>query len=166
VTIAAAWLPPELDRSSLLLDSNPLLLLAVGSYDRKLIATVKRVSGYTVEDYEVLGRFASGFRDVATTPHILTEVSNLANSLPYYEKQGWFDDFARRIAEMKERNITAIQLAKTEAYSFFGLTDAALFVLAASTLVATADDRLCDYLRRNGLLAVSFREIRAICSDK
>jgi hypothetical protein len=145
VTIAAAWLPPKLDRSSLLLDSNLLLLLAVGSYDRKLIATFKRVSGYTVEDYELLGRFASGFRDVATTPHILTEVSNLANSLPYYEKQGWFDDFARRIAEMKERNITAIQLAK---------------------LVATADDRLCDYLRRNGLLAVSFREIRATCSDK
>jgi hypothetical protein len=75
-------------------------------------------------------------------------------------KQGWFDHFGQRITEIEERNVSAIALAKTSEFALFGLTDAALSVLAASTLVATADDRLCDYLGRHGLLAISFNEIR------
>jgi hypothetical protein len=136
-------------------------MLAVGSYDRHLIHTFKRVNAYTFHDYETLERFARGFRDVITTPHILTEVSNLANSLPYYAKQGWFDHFSQRIKDMEERQIPARELVKMSEFSAFGLTDAALSLLATNVLLATADERLCTHLQRNGLLAISFNEIRA-----
>jgi len=147
--------------AQLLLDSNLFLLLAIGSYGICLIHTFKRVSGYSVADYRVLEHFASGFRDIAVTPHVLTEVSNLANSLQPHVKLRWFDHFARKIAEIEERHIPAEELAVLSEFRVFGLTDAALSHLANTLVVATADERLRDHLQRRGLQAVGFDEIRA-----
>lgn len=161
MTPTLRWLPPKPTSSHLLLDSNLLLLLTVGSYNQHLISTFKRTGNYTADDYQILRHFASDFRHLVTTPHILTEVSNLANSLPYYVKEEWFVHFSGRISDLDEHDIPARDLARTPEFGLFGLADAALSLLAKSTLVATADDRLCDYLHRRNLHAISFNEIRA-----
>jgi len=144
-----------------LLDSNLFLLLAIGSYDTGLIHTFKRVSDYSVADYRILQHFASGFRDITVTPHVLTEVSNLANSLQPHVKARWFDHLSRKIAEVEERHIPAEEAAVTPEFRVFGLTDAALCSLANIVIVATADERLCSHLQRRGLQAIGFNEIRA-----
>ncbi len=151
----------QISRRNLLLDSNLLLLLTIGSYNRGLIATFKRVGSYNLRDYELLERLVAGFRDLIATPHILTEVSNLANSLPLPLKAFWFDHFAARITRIEERYIPAVELAAMPEFSTFGITDAALSLLAKGTLLVTADDRLCSHLQRRQLLAISFNQIRS-----
>ncbi|MCY7357876.1 MAG: hypothetical protein LH609_10485 [Rudanella sp.] len=64
-------------KSGLLLDTNLLVLLVIGQYDPKRINGHKRLQSYTSEDYDLLLGFMSLFRTFATTPNILTEVSNL-----------------------------------------------------------------------------------------
>jgi len=146
---------------NLLLDSNLLLLLAVGSYDLELIRSFKRVSDYTVKEYEIPKRFAPGFREVISTPHILTEVSNLANSLPAYIRPAWLAHFSQSVGGMEERHLPAVELMEAPEFAIFGLTDAALSRLSETVLLATADERLCSYLQRRNLFAISFNEIRA-----
>lgn len=151
----------QISRQNLLLDSNLLLLLLVGSYNRSLIASFKRVGSFSLRDYELLERIVAGFRDLVATPHILTEVSNLANSLPVPLKEFWFDHFALRIARIDERYIPAKELVTLPEFSIFGITDTALALLAKGTLLVTADDRLCSHLQRRQLLAISFNQMRS-----
>lgn len=151
----------HISRQNLLLDSNLLLLLMIGSYNRNLIASFKRVDSFNLWDYELLERLVTSFRDLVATPHILTEVSNLANSLPVPLKTFWFDHFALRIARIEERHIPAAELLALPEFSVFGITDAALALLAKGTLLVTADDRLCSHLQRRQLLAISFNQVRS-----
>jgi len=153
-------------RKELLLDSNILLLLAIGAYDPRLVGVFKRVSDYTLQDYEMLRDFAADFRELVATPHILTEVSNLANSLPANIKPAWFSDFSERITRIEERNLPAAELAALPEFLIFGLTDAALPQLAESTFLLTAENRLCDHLQRRKLHAMSFDEPRVAQSQK
>jgi hypothetical protein len=154
-------LPRRLPRRDLVLDSNLLLLLLIGSYNRDLIATFKRVGAYSDGDYDMLRRLVAGFQNLVSTPHVLTEVSNLANSLPSPLKSFWFDHFANRISGIEERSAPAGVLAAMPEFANFGITDAALARLTQTTLLVTADDRLCSHLRRRSLLAISFNDVRS-----
>ena len=66
----------------LLIDSNLLLLLFVGLRDRDRIQKFKRTAQFTIRDFERLAAFIRRFKEVVTTPSILTEVSNLLGQLP------------------------------------------------------------------------------------
>jgi hypothetical protein len=147
-------------RGDLLLDSNLLLLLLVGTYDPNLIGAFKRVADYDAQDYDILAAYARGFENLVATPHILTEVSNLANSLPQHIKPDWFGHFFRLIVQMDERQLSAAGLAGLPEFPIFGLTDAALCYLADTVVVVTADGRLCSHLQRRGLQAIGFDEVR------
>lgn len=68
-------------RDGILIDANLLLLLAVGRHDPALIASYKHTRSYSADDYSILEQFISLFRTVITTPHIMTEVSNLLGKL-------------------------------------------------------------------------------------
>ncbi len=85
------------------LDSNLLLVLIAGSLGFQLFKSFKRVSDYTMEDYELLIRLLRSFTVLITTPHVLTEVSNLANSLRESYKYEWYTYFAALVGS--EKNI-------------------------------------------------------------
>lgn len=65
--------------SELLLDTNLLLLLSIGGKNTSLISKAKTLTAYTEEDYNLLQEFVrlNRFTGLLTTPHIITEVSNL-----------------------------------------------------------------------------------------
>lgn len=63
--------------NGLLIDTNILLVLLVGRTNRHRIPECKRTQSYTADEYELLERLVSQFKTVITTPHLLTEVSNL-----------------------------------------------------------------------------------------
>lgn len=150
-----------LPRKNVLLDSNLLLLAVVGSYNSALIGRFKRIADYSLMDYTILEDLLLNFRNLIATPHILTEVSNLANSLPAHIKPGWFDHFSTLIVRIEERQLPAADLVSLAEFALFGLTDAALTRIAEDTVVVTADDRLCRHLQRRQLFAISFEEVRA-----
>ena len=74
-----------------IVDSNLLLLLIVGSASMSYIDKHKRLSGaYSIEDFSTLGKIISEFSEIVSIPHVLTEVSNLADksTIPP-ERRSW-----------------------------------------------------------------------------
>jgi hypothetical protein len=147
---------------SVLLDSNLLLVYLSGSIDPRLFGRFKRVSAYTIKDYELLVRLLGFFSILLTTPHILTEVSNLANSLPEQFKPEWNQHFAMLIASqqdtpgLRERWMPATDLTQIPEFAALGIKDAALSALSLEALVVTEDYRLSGTLRSQAFTCSTF----------
>lgn len=151
-------------RRGALVDTNLLLLYFVGSFDQKEIPKFKRTKGFATEDYSTLLRLFEHFEKIVTTPNILTEVSNLSGQLAEYLKLDYFTVFAHGIILLDEHYSPSADIAKTEEFRQFGLTDAGISCLAAkgNYLVITDDFRLSQYLQKKGIDALNFNHIRPI----
>ena len=64
--------------SSVLVDSNLLLLYLVGLTNKDRIPLFKRTQKYTVAEFELLVRLLAIFKKIVTTPQVIAEVSTLA----------------------------------------------------------------------------------------
>ena len=153
---------------SLLLDSNLLLVYLCGHLGPQNFKRFKRVSDYTIDDYELLVRLLRHFSVLVTTPHILTEVSNLANSLPAWLKPSWSQIFTTLLAlqgeahGFREHWTPAADLVKMPEFAEFGITDSALTKLSPEALVITEDYRLSGTLRSRGIPVINFGDLRKI----
>ncbi len=151
---------------NVLLDSNLLLVFLSGALGARFFARFKRVSDYKMADYELLVRLLKSFTVLLTTPHVLTEVSNLANSLPESYKQNWFSNLAALIASqqqpigMREDWTPAADLVKSPDFAGFGITDAALCKLSGEALLVTDDYRLSGALKNRGIPVLNFGDLR------
>jgi hypothetical protein len=141
------------------LDTNVLLLYWCASFDTGLVHTFKRLNSFSEDDIELLHQTLRSFETINTTPHVLTEVSNLANSLPAWRKEGWSSHFARQVGVVKENWISARMIVETPAI-FLGLTDAALCGLASTHVILTIDFPLSNYLESRRLNVVNFNHLR------
>lgn len=152
---------------SVALDSNLLLVLIAGSLGAQLFKSFKRVSDYRMEDYELLVTLLQSFTVLITTPHVLTEVSNLANSLRESYKYDWYTYFAALVGSEKnigvrEQWIPAAELAQKPEFLPFGLTDTALAELTSQALVVTEDYRLSGALKNRGIPVLNFGDLRKL----
>lgn len=144
-----------------LIDTNLLLLYLVGSYDRRRISRFKRTMIFAAEDFDTLLAFLSHFNRVVTTPHILTEVSNLAGQLPDNLKPAFYTLFAERLALMEESYMPGAQLSATALFPKIGLTDCGIMELSRNQyLVLTDDFRLAGHLDSQGIDVINFNHIR------
>lgn len=149
-------------RAGVLVDTNILLLLVVGSYDRAPVPRFKRTAQYTVEDFDLAMRLTRRFARVVTTAGILTEVSNLAGQLGGAARAACFAVFARNIQLLDERPVDSAAVARTPEFVRFGLTDAAILAVAqGGYLVLTDDLRLSGYLASRDLPVLNFTHLRA-----
>jgi hypothetical protein len=100
------------------------------------------------------------------TPHILTEVSNLANSLPSWWKPDWGTNFAslfasnRGLIQVRECWIPATELASMPEFIDFGIADCAIACQSNEALIVTEDYRLSGKLRSRNMPVVNFRDIK------
>jgi len=148
-------------RKSLLIDSNLLLLLFVGLCDRARIAKFKRTAQFTGEDFERLEDFVGQFKEIVTTPSILTEVSNLLGQLPDELRSSFHEQFALDLKELHEHYTPSRELGGEKSFARFGLTDTAILRVATSKcLVLTDDLRLAHYLRNLDVDVVNFNHLR------
>ncbi len=154
-------------RNSLLIDTNLLLLLLIGSLNPSLIGKNKITAsqGFDEKDFNQLRNFAGNFQKLITTPHILTEVSNHAEKIKGADHLKFLQQFTSLIESerMKEHSESSKLLAKTDAFVRFGLTDAAISHLANKNfLVLTTDRTLPGYLSRKGVGVINFNNVRQI----
>ena len=146
----------------ILLDANVLLLLLVGTADPSLIGEFKRTAAFTEDDFDLLQLVLTYFNDIVTTPHVLTEVSNLLGQLPEHLHETAFAHLRGAIETLNE-NTTAAQLITSEAiFTRLGLTDAAVTYLARTRVieVLTVDSALWVHLNYQGVTAYNFHHIR------
>lgn len=147
-------------RSGVVIDSNLLLLLFLGSYERKQISTNKRLATFTEGDFDLLTRFLAQFSQLVTTPNILTEVSNLSNAIPDAKKAAYFTWFAGKLAVLEEEYVPSTT-ALGNRWARFGLTDAGIAEIAKNQyLVLTDDFRLSQSLQSDGIDTLNFNHIR------
>jgi rRNA-processing protein FCF1 len=146
-----------------LIDTNLLLLLVVGAYDPERISRFKRTDKFTADDFYTLAAFFNSFDRVVTTPHVLTEVSNLAGQLPDALKTAFYSLFAQHIALLEEYYVESRQLSSVSQFPKLGLTDCGIMELSRNQyLVLTDDFRLAGHLDSQGIDVINFNHIRPI----
>jgi hypothetical protein len=153
-------LKPYLGKPAIL-DANILLFHWCVSFDRELVSTFKRLNTFQGEDIELLAETLRIFPVLRTTPHVLTEVSNLANALPAWRKEDWAEHFSRQIEVIPEEWIPA-QSIRTNPQMILGLTDAVLSELASTHVVLTMDWPLTNCLESKGLNVINFTRLRSL----
>ena len=142
------------------LDSNLLLLHWCSSFDPSLIKTFKRLNAFETNDINLLGETLNGLGELRTTPHVLTEVSNLSNALPSWRKSAWGIHVSGGIALIREHHEPACNILSDPGSVEFGLTDAALTMLARDHLILTIDWALASMLNSRGLAGINFKQLR------
>jgi len=145
-------------KKGILIDTNILLLYLVGSLDINLIKNFSRTAMFSEKDFDFTSRFIDSFRVKITTPHILTEVSNLfGNKLDLHIVLKEFTKLA------DEEFLESIKVTENEAFTNFGLTDAAIIEASKNSYLIFTDDRpFFGYLVNKGIEAVSLDQLRMI----
>ena len=147
--------------SDLLLDSNLLLLFTIGLMDRDQIARFKRTRHFTLEQFDALTEIVSKTRVVVTTPHILTEVSNLGNALRDDQKSDFASALRAVIATLEERWQPARKLA-LHALFRFGIADVAAMTESSGAVLLTEDGRFASQVNELGGYALSLEALLAV----
>lgn len=154
-------LPADWRRKGLLIDANILVLWVVGTLDPGLIAKHKRTDTFLAEDYHLLDRFLHQFGRLATTPNVLTEVSNMAAQIGGEAEEKLRLILAALLEVLDERYVPSREACKEEEFRRLGLTDASLLLLAKQEFLVLTDDRhLYTALQKNGVDAVNFNHLR------
>jgi rRNA-processing protein FCF1 len=147
--------------SGVLVDTNLLLMYFVGVHDPGEIARFKRTTRFTSEDHALLLDFLGRFRRLVTTPHILTEVSNLAGQMADRTRAGIFETLSAGMVLLDEQHDPAAKLASDPSFRRFGITDSAVLHRARGRyLVLTDDFRLSQYLQSEGVDVFNFHHLR------
>ncbi|MBT1427789.1 hypothetical protein [Dickeya dianthicola] len=127
-----------------LIDTNLLLLVVIGSVDHgSFISSSKRLTDFTFDDYKMLMSYISKFQNFATTPYILTEVSNLLDLHDSAADEAY--KTLQAITELADV-IEVIPRNDTQHSHFlqYGITDANILDIALTRPVVTNDIRLAS----------------------
>jgi hypothetical protein len=115
---------------------------------------------FTQTDAELLAWIIDQFTVLVTTPHIVTETSNLANSLTSYARPGWFKFLQGFAMDVIEETPSLRMLAQKEEFGRFGVADCALSSLTSDHLIITIDYRFSNYTASLGAPIINFHDLR------
>lgn len=149
-------------QQGILIDTNILLLLFVGTVNRSRISQFNRTEKFTPEDYDLLVRILLFFQRIVTTPNILTEVNSLINGIGEPERSRCLEIFANIVnKKLSEFYIESTSAVKLENFTKFGLTDCGIISIARDKyLVLTDDFKLANYLQTIKIDVINFEHIR------
>ena len=120
--------------AGLLVDTNLLVLFAVGSVNLDRIATFKRTRQYTKADYDLLVRVLAKFETLYTVAHVMAEVSNLSD-LPGSERVQARRVLKKAISSLNEAEMSSSRAAEDRLYQDLGLAMQQLGPWLAPTIV-------------------------------
>lgn len=145
----------------ILIDTNLLLLVAVGTYAPQRILTFKRTLQYTLEDYALILRFLERVDRRVTTANILTEVDNLARQLREDEHFAISEAIFKIVSTSIEIYKPSIEVTHTDAYPKIGLADCVTMAAAVDEILILTDDfALSNRLASIGCDVLNINHIR------
>ena len=155
---------PKLNRTRrpLFIDTSPLLLLMVGTYDKGLITKFKRVKCYSPTDFDLLVQFLVK-RRVLVTPGVLAEVTNLAMELKSLGFKELIESNMESLKRMGECYVTKDVILETAEFKKVGFTDTSIIIAANENdgEVLTADHPLCSRCRTMGIPVTHIMELQS-----
>ena len=142
------------------IDSNLLVLLAVGAVDRSQVGRHRRARRFVPEDYARLMAIVAALERVLVTPNTLTEASNLLRQHGEPERSLLMAGLRYLIEHSEEVAIPSARAAANPSFVALGITDAALLeAVSPQTPLITVDlDLYLAALERGESAAVNFRE--------
>lgn len=143
-----------------MVDTNLLVLLSVGTWDRGYIPTHKRSSQFTPEDYDLLVGILSRYKEIVVTPNILTESSNLCAQTGEPARSHVLSVLKALTHDWEESYVRSSDASDHPTFLRLGLTDAAIHVAAEDATVLTTDLDLYLSLARAGAEVVNFNHLR------
>lgn len=148
-------------RNIALLDANLLLVYLIAQFDINP-QDFERTKKFNLEDCKCIKEILARFKAIVTTPHVLTEVSNLAGKLGKDRQAGFRGFLAKYIQLVTEHNFSSENLTHTEAFYKFGLTDAALFsICQTQNLILFTDDfPLAQYTESKNIKVINYNHYR------
>jgi hypothetical protein len=149
--------------NTLVVDANLLVLIVVGSLAPERIERFARTKKYTGDDFNLAREFIARFRWTVTTPHILSQVSDL---LQFQRVHG--DLGAAIIATLRhiyatthELQVPARNLAREPSYPEIGLADCSIMDAASRGCTIFSDDlALHNVALSRGYKSINFTEHR------
>lgn len=145
-----------------LVDSNLLVLLLVGLVNTHRILEFKRTQDFTIEDFETLSRLIEWFGKLFTTPHVLSQVSDLTD-LTGGDLAIARELFGVLVEKIEEHYDPSKMVMADPLFARLGLADAAIAtVCSKGTLVLTSDLTLQLALQHRGVDALNFNHVRAL----
>jgi len=153
---------PEIKRDrGILLDTNLLILYLVGITNRNRIGRYKRTQSYTEGDFDRLVSLLSRSDVFVTTPHVLTQVSDLVK-LDAPEFELFLELFGKWVGETSEHVTPAAELVRHPIFPRVGLADAGIGSVAEQgTVVVTDDFDLYLALLERELPVINFNHLRS-----
>ena len=146
----------------ILVDSSLLVVYLVGSFDRRHLLNCRAIkSSFTPPEFDLLAGIIAQFDAVITTPHLLTEVSNLAGRLPQQLHRSFRQFFGLVITQLRERNVAAVDIAAVGQFARSGMADTAITSIAPGQyFVLTEEVALYSYLSGQGVDVMNFSHVR------
>ncbi|MBC6625722.1 PIN domain-containing protein [Pseudomonas sp.] len=143
-----------------LIDTNLLMLLVVGYYDKDFVFEHKRTNKFTPDDFDVLEILIEG-ADIVLTPNVLTEASNLLWQCSEPHKSLIRSKLAQIAHICDEQFIASSDVISCPEFMGLGLTDAGILELKkVSGLILTQDLDLHLAALARGLETENFTHYR------
>ncbi len=147
-----------------IIDSNLLLLLVVGSASISYIGKHDRLRGYSQTEFETLGKLVSEFSEIVSIPHVWAEVSNLARQIKGPAQRSILEKLSTFISTTKELNLPSRNGVLRDEFYRLGLTDSVLLHLCALRLnglvptLVTVDAALANAANSLGYSVIDFKQ--------
>jgi hypothetical protein len=151
-------------RSGLLVDTNVLLLFMVGKCNVDRIGTFKNTQRYVPEDFYTASLIIESFDRLISTPHVLTEVSNLSNQLREPARSELLQVVATEVGMFcDERYVSSRDAMQSPAFLRLGLTDIGIATLSTQGVAVLTDDfPLYQHLIALDTPAINFSHLRPL----
>ena len=145
-------------------DTNLMVLLVVGSASKEYIAKHKRLQDYSADDFELLGLLIAEFSEIVIMPHILAEVSSLARQIKNPARAKVQNALRTLITTATELTIQSASGAQRAEFDELGLTDAVILHLCnmsingISPTLITCDTDLANSAHSLGYSVIDYKQ--------
>ena len=146
--------------NGLLIDTNLLLLLVIGTMRRDLIGSFKRTQAYRQAEFQRVVDIRKQFTRHWTTPNILTETDNLGRQLPEKLWSNFAKVMSRLTCLLTEQHIASNMPANSAPYMRLGLSDSVSLIMGQSILILTDDFRMHGTALSAGIDAINLNHLR------
>ncbi len=119
-------------QASLIIDTNILCLLLVGSYDLEYLngcpLFTENGTNYSKEHYNLMDKILRLFvNKIALTPHVVSEINMLSHKIkPKDKREAYFMTIIKRLSSFKEFDVPLKVLLQNGSIIQFGFTDMSL----------------------------------------
>lgn len=146
--------------SPILIDTNLLVLLMVGSLDPTLVRVHKNCSSFSPDDYRLLLRWVGPRPLFVVLPNVVTETSNLLRQIRDPHRTTLSAMLGRFVKTQREIYVESRRAAARPDYARLGITDcAALCTSEAAIHLLTVDFDLYMGFLEAGRPVTNFRHV-------